>query len=462
MSHKSLSLSLVFFLILVSFLSACSGDEENNQESLRGNSDGTCSESWRSFSIIQVGDTITPRLTWHAIDVYSNVLNYDYGVVFQLPGGKTAKVLDGPYCRNVNIYYLVEYEGERGWVVEVPSDGYHYTFPVNTSSTAHRDGLVLPIISVGIRAEVSWDPSANNALKDAPGKESTQTRSMPPGTRFTIIDGPRFASDLRYWKVRLDDGTEGWTADGDGRDYWLWPVEQELRFAGSEQPFSEHFVFIPSPVRLGSISVFSERDLNSQPLGSLIPLNYYRFINGVDEWTQVRDVNGQTGWTNSNLLVVGTQRKGEVDVEWVVKHSIATVYPQRQLPAKYNRANREFLDGVGGNTAVVIGNTYFVYELLKNGIEPISVVCTTIDNYEEFTNDERTGKVSFLCLGLDAVNGLIELKGGSPIGLYIVVSQFVLKNLDAFVRYTDERWMDRANQTFGNCPLTQLIYGEGC
>jgi hypothetical protein len=81
--------------------------------------------------------------------------------------------------------------------------------PLSTPApTATPEGLF-----VGGEAIVSGTGSALR-LRSDPGLQSTTLKTVIDGTRLTILEGPREADDLRWWRMRdQSDGAEGWAAE---------------------------------------------------------------------------------------------------------------------------------------------------------------------------------------------------------------------------------------------------------
>jgi hypothetical protein len=46
---------------------------------------------------------------------------------------------------------------------------------------------------------------------------------IPGGTVFVVVSGPQCVSGYAWWQVNYN-GVTGWTAEGQGNDYWLEPV----------------------------------------------------------------------------------------------------------------------------------------------------------------------------------------------------------------------------------------------
>lgn len=83
-------------------------------------------------------------------------------------------------------------------------------------------------LQVGQQAFVESGGVANR-LRDMPGvNQGLVIDQMRPGESFIIINGPECDPDqfLRWWKVNYN-GTLGWTAEGEGEEYYLRPPDAE-------------------------------------------------------------------------------------------------------------------------------------------------------------------------------------------------------------------------------------------
>jgi hypothetical protein len=80
--------------------------------------------------------------------------------------------------------------------------------PSTLAPTATPEGLF-----VGGDAVVSGTGSALR-LRSDPGLQSTTLKTVTDGTRLKILEGPREADDLRWWRMQdQSDGAEGWAAE---------------------------------------------------------------------------------------------------------------------------------------------------------------------------------------------------------------------------------------------------------
>lgn len=74
--------------------------------------------------------------------------------------------------------------------------------------TATPEGLF-----IGGEAVVSGTGSALR-LRSDPGLQSTTLKTVTDGTRLKILEGPRDADNLRWWRTQdPTDGAEGWAAE---------------------------------------------------------------------------------------------------------------------------------------------------------------------------------------------------------------------------------------------------------
>jgi hypothetical protein len=74
--------------------------------------------------------------------------------------------------------------------------------------TATPEGLF-----AGREAIVSGTGSALR-LRSDPGLQSTTLKTVADGTRLKILEGPREADGLRWWRLQdQSDGAEGWAAE---------------------------------------------------------------------------------------------------------------------------------------------------------------------------------------------------------------------------------------------------------
>ena len=73
-------------------------------------------------------------------------------------------------------------------------------------------------------AYINPEPPLPNNLRREAGKNQPVTGEIQPGQAMKILEGPKCVDGWVWWKVRtLETELLGWTAEGDGQNYWLIP-----------------------------------------------------------------------------------------------------------------------------------------------------------------------------------------------------------------------------------------------
>jgi len=54
-------------------------------------------------------------------------------------------------------------------------------------------------------------------MRSGPGLDQSVIDRLQPGSKMTLLDGPRQADGHAWWHIRIDDGKEGWVAGEDLR-----------------------------------------------------------------------------------------------------------------------------------------------------------------------------------------------------------------------------------------------------
>lgn len=137
-------------------------------------------------------------------------------------------------------------------------------------------------VSVGMRAVVEPGGVPNRVRSDPLVDEENVIARMPPLTSFLIIDGPKCDDDLqlRWWKVRYGE-IEGWTAEGEGDEYYIAPPGMESEEAPTEEGLED-------AARIGQPVMVS--DLRPVMMG--VQVNWYVTPS---HWQQVMDYAAPLG-----------------------------------------------------------------------------------------------------------------------------------------------------------------------
>jgi hypothetical protein len=81
-------------------------------------------------------------------------------------------------------------------------------------------GTLAPRLTVGNQARIT--PGAPNKIRSAPTLAGAQIGSIPGEGIFSVVGGPQCADGFLWWQV-IYQGVTGWTANGDGTEYWVEP-----------------------------------------------------------------------------------------------------------------------------------------------------------------------------------------------------------------------------------------------
>jgi hypothetical protein len=92
------------------------------------------------------------------------------------------------------------------------------------TSSGGNDGCQ-PTRRVNVGSYVSVNPPSANNVRSEARLDALVSGKFAPGSLVQITDGPICADGFRWWYVS-NDVLSGWTAEGDGTDYWLVPLVQ--------------------------------------------------------------------------------------------------------------------------------------------------------------------------------------------------------------------------------------------
>lgn len=112
-----------------------------------------------------------------------------------------------------------------------------YFFDDNASYQAWTQDRVLPSATPAA-CDTQWSrlkigsnalllPGKPNFIRSEPKKGDNVIGKLYPGAVITLLEGPICANGLFYWRASNLPvlGGVGWTAEGDGKHYWLEPVK---------------------------------------------------------------------------------------------------------------------------------------------------------------------------------------------------------------------------------------------
>lgn len=79
--------------------------------------------------------------------------------------------------------------------------------PITARETAN------PPLQIGGYVQVVNTSGQSLRARIAPGIDNEIVAYFPAGTRLLVLDGPKSSGDFNWWKVRNEEGEEGWCAD---------------------------------------------------------------------------------------------------------------------------------------------------------------------------------------------------------------------------------------------------------
>lgn len=159
-------------------------------------------------------------------------------------------------------------------------------------------------LAIGMTAFVT-EGGVNNRIRDLPGVDvGAVIGEAPPGAEIRVLDGPVCDENgqLRWWQIDFN-GTVGWTAEGEGDEYYLRPPGEEAADAGGGDAGGGSGAVNASAGSGGEAPVTAFRiDLDALQLGSVS-------ADGVGIQVQANAMGG--AWTTTLSLLE------PMDVGWV-------------------------------------------------------------------------------------------------------------------------------------------------
>jgi len=184
-------------------------------------------------------------------------------IIANLDEGTLMTVLSGPICNSGYVFWKVRTaNGIVGYVAEGDNDQHWLTpiDPVNcnylnqktvpTELPSDSKGKYCPLrdcacsyLRVGDFVKVS--DSGPNAIRSDPDLHPADNiiYRAPSGSGMQIIEGPFCSWGWLVWKVRTDNGVEGYTPESNGKQRWLIPDESRKNFPYDawNRPYSPWF-----------------------------------------------------------------------------------------------------------------------------------------------------------------------------------------------------------------------------
>jgi hypothetical protein len=172
----------------------------------------------------------TPYSLYITTDNHTRVYNQDYWHRIALSAaGHIANVNDND--NSIAIWY-----GDESTQIDI--DGNFRVDGISWGPTSWRlryeNGNLIPdkttcpnllVSRLVIGQEGRVLPGESNNMREGPAANSELVGKIPGGETFMVLDGPACYGYLAWWQVDYH-GLIGWTAEGQGQDYWLEPSEE--------------------------------------------------------------------------------------------------------------------------------------------------------------------------------------------------------------------------------------------
>jgi hypothetical protein len=127
---------------------------------------------------------------------------------------------------NMNGYFfaLGERTGEVRLRREEPTGGFVYDAVAYKSIklAQYCPGLASHL-TVSISGRVAYTDGTNMRIRQQPGFSQAILNTVPEGTQFTVLEGPRCADQVTWWKIQTTNHDEGWMAESQNGVYLIEP-----------------------------------------------------------------------------------------------------------------------------------------------------------------------------------------------------------------------------------------------
>ena len=141
-------------------------------------------------------------------------------VVGRIQAGEVLTVTQGPVCAGGYYWYLVQGAGLSGWTVEGIDGDYWLLYHVDCANS--------PPIRLGKGMVAAVSAGEANNIRDGAGTQGAAILGrMPAGANFVISGYPECDADGRRWFPIQYNQVDGWTAAGQGSEYWIEPAPSQ-------------------------------------------------------------------------------------------------------------------------------------------------------------------------------------------------------------------------------------------
>lgn len=140
-------------------------------------------------------------------------------IIGNLDAGEVAYVEQGPVCNNGYHWYFVRNGRIAGWTAEGGNG--NYWLSIDTTGLYCYNSPPTRLTSTSIAYVLPGEP---NNLRDNVGTNGTRVVTViPAGETFVVTGFPQCDAEGRRWYPIQYNQYTGWTAEGEGSEYWIAP-----------------------------------------------------------------------------------------------------------------------------------------------------------------------------------------------------------------------------------------------
>jgi hypothetical protein len=140
---------------------------------------------------------------------------------------------DGPYENSAEVTEIGIIDGRQTSLIDLATDAQIVYDPLGPLPPLSErldftcEGTLPPQLEIGERTVVT--PGQPNNVRSTPSGSAERVFQLEPGVEVTVVDGPVCADGFVWWKISQQiegsfEPNEGWTVQGNGREYWLIPI----------------------------------------------------------------------------------------------------------------------------------------------------------------------------------------------------------------------------------------------
>lgn len=288
-------------------------------------------------SFAEVGQAITVRdNAGRTLNLRSDPSSTS-AVITELAPGTALTITDGPQCGDGNNLYVwwevSTADGQTGWVAEGDSFQSPYLYFIQSESTLQDIEAITAAsqasqcfaappskLRVGEVVVVGENGGEILRLRSGPSTRGRVLRELKTDTILIIDEGPMCgeANDFYlWWRVRMEDGTTGWVAEGDSTQhpiiYFIRPIAEVRAEQGANPTICR--AAPPSKLEIGKSAVIGENGgfvlrMREEPgtrghiMENLTTGMIVKVLDGPQcgaenhlyAWWQIQLEDGRTGW----------------------------------------------------------------------------------------------------------------------------------------------------------------------